>query len=68
MQEAKARNPDILIYGLSWAVPEWVGNGTYYSTDNIAYQTAWVQCLMRETGFAVDYLGLCVRLNADGVK
>ena len=58
MREAKARNPAILVYGLSWAVPAWVGDGTYYSEDNIAYQTAWVACMARETGFHVDYLGL----------
>ena len=35
-----------------------LGNGTYYSDDNIEYQTAWVQCLMNETGFPVDFIGL----------
>jgi hypothetical protein len=34
IQEAKARNPSIQTYGLSWAVPAWVGNGSYYSSDN----------------------------------
>lgn len=27
MEEAKARNPDIKLYGLSWAVPGWIGDG-----------------------------------------
>ena len=26
MKEAKARNPDIKLYGLPWAYPGWVGN------------------------------------------
>ena len=28
MKEAKKRNPDIKLYGLPWAFPGWVGNGT----------------------------------------
>ena len=36
--EAKARNPEILTYALSWGVPAWVGNGSFFSADNIEYQ------------------------------
>lgn len=44
IEQAKARNPDILLYSLSWAVPAWVGNNTYYSDDNIHYQTqVWMR-------------------------
>jgi hypothetical protein len=56
--QAKLRNPDVLVYGLSWAVPLWVGGGDYYSADNIAYQVAWVNCVKNVTGADVDYLGL----------
>jgi galactosylceramidase len=28
LKEAKARNPNIKTYGLPWAFPGWVGNGT----------------------------------------
>ena len=38
MVEAKARNPDIKLYGLAWAYPEWVtcAEGTLTNcTDNI---------------------------------
>ena len=31
LEEARARNPQVVTYALSWAVPEWVGNDTYYS-------------------------------------
>jgi hypothetical protein len=31
LREAKRRNPDILTYALSWGVPHWVGNGSYFS-------------------------------------
>jgi hypothetical protein len=35
-----------------------VGNGTYYSADNLAYQTQWMECVRQVTGVQVDYLGL----------
>ena len=28
MQQAKARNPNIKLYGLAWAAPGWIGGGT----------------------------------------
>jgi hypothetical protein len=64
--EAKARNPDIKIWSLSWGVPGWVGNvsghsPTYYCSDNIAYQIAWLRCLRDSWGVRSDYIGLCVR-------
>ena len=58
IKEAKARNPNIITYGLSWGLPAWVGNNTYYSSDNIFYQTQWVDCINKEAGVVVDYLGL----------
>lgn len=58
IQEAKARNPSILTYGLSWGVPGWVGNNSYYSEENIGYQTSWVACVKKQTTYQVDFLGL----------
>ena len=31
LEEARARNPQVVTYALSWAVPEWVGDDNYYS-------------------------------------
>jgi hypothetical protein len=36
----------------------WVGNGSYFSADNIAYQTKWLECMQQEAGIIVDYLGI----------
>ena len=44
---ATRRNPSISIYGLSWGVPGWIGNGSFFSQDNIEYQTAWLRCMRR---------------------
>ena len=32
--EARRRNPAVQIWSLSWGVPGWVGNGSYFSADN----------------------------------
>ena len=39
MSEAKKRNPDMVTYALSWGTPGWVGDGNYFTDDNIKYQT-----------------------------
>ena len=57
IQEAQKRNPGIITYGLSWGVPAWVGNGTYYSAENIAYQVGWSACIKRLTGNTLSFLG-----------
>ena len=46
MSEAKKRNPKVRTYVLSWGVPGWVGNGSYFSPDNIKYQTAFVKAAL----------------------
>ena len=58
MAEAKLRNPKVRTYVLSWGVPGWVGNGSYFSSDNIKYQTAFVKCARDEYNISVDYLGI----------
>ena len=58
LKEAKQRNPAIKTYALSWAVPGWVGNGNFFSEDNIEYHLKWIQGLKRHHGINLDYLGL----------
>jgi hypothetical protein len=58
LQEAVARNPAIKTYALSWGVPAWVGNGSYFSADNIAYQTAFAQCVKDVANVTLDYIGI----------
>ena len=60
MTEARARNPNIKTYALSWAVPYWVGNQTgYYSgDDNINYHIEWLKCVRdNHTIGNIDYIG-----------
>src|SRR4051795_937797 len=35
--QAKARNPNVKIYGLSWGAPGWIGSTTFFTTDAINY-------------------------------
>ena len=43
---------------LSWGVPGWVGNGSYFSDANIAYQTSFVRGAKEVYNISVDYLGI----------
>ncbi len=55
-KQAKARNPNIRLYGLAWAAPGWIGNGNFWSQDMIDYLMTWMGCAQRH-GLSIDYLG-----------
>ena len=56
MEQAKARNPGIKLYGLAWGAPGWIGGGNFWSTDMINYLVSWLGCA-KQHGLAIDYLG-----------
>jgi hypothetical protein len=68
MVEAKKRNPKIKIFALSWGVPAWVGNQSYFSQEGVAYQLSWMDCVRKKAGIVVDVLGIwngeCMRLRS----
>jgi hypothetical protein len=53
--QAKARNPNIKIYGLSWGAPGWISGG-FWSQDTINYLMDWFGCA-KQHGLTIDYLG-----------
>jgi len=70
MVEAKKRNPDIKLYGLSWAFPQWVtctpgsvygnctGQDPYPFPDQLAtYITKWVSGARNTYNLTIDYVG-----------
>jgi hypothetical protein len=57
MEQAKARNPAIKLYGLAWGAPGWIGNGTFFSTDMINYYISFLDCAKNSHGLTIDYLG-----------
>ncbi|NUP46541.1 MAG: galactosylceramidase [Catenulispora sp.] len=55
-QQAKARNPNIKLYGLAWGAPGWIGGGNFWSTDTVNYLVSWLGCA-KSKGLTIDYLG-----------
>lgn len=58
MVEARKRNPRILIEGLQWGAPGWIGNGKFYSEDNARFVAAFVKGAKQYHGVDVDYVGI----------
>lgn len=56
MEQAKARNPGIKLYALSWGAPGWIGNGNFWSQDMIDYLVSWLGCA-KQHNLTIDYLG-----------
>ncbi|MBS2966470.1 ricin-type beta-trefoil lectin domain protein [Actinocrinis puniceicyclus] len=55
-EQAKARNPNIKLYGLAWGAPGWIGNGNFWSTDMVNYLLSYLGCA-KQHGLTIDYLG-----------
>lgn len=70
MTEAKKRNPSIKLYGLPWAFPAWVGNGTgnpYAFPDLTAdYIVKWVDGAKTVYDLEIDYV-VCVSYTIVGM-
>jgi hypothetical protein len=56
MEQAKALNPAIKLYGLAWGAPGWIGGGNFWSTDMINYLVSWLNCA-KSHGLTINYLG-----------
>ena len=55
MEQAKALNPNIKLYGLAWGAPGWISGG-FWSTGTINYLVNWLNCA-KSHGLTIDYLG-----------
>jgi Glycosyl hydrolase family 59/Ricin-type beta-trefoil lectin domain/Concanavalin A-like lectin/glucanases superfamily len=56
MEQAKALNPNIKLYALSWGAPGWIGGGSFFSQDMINYLVSWLNCA-KSHGLTIDYIG-----------
>ncbi|MFC9331778.1 ricin-type beta-trefoil lectin domain protein [Kitasatospora sp. NPDC057015] len=56
--QAKARNPNIKLYGLAWGAPGWVGGGgsSFFTPKAISYLMDWMGCATQNK-LKIDYLG-----------
>jgi len=58
MTEAKKRNPDIYLDCLEWGAPGWIGDGKYYSQDNINYIIAFIKGAKKYHDLKIDFTGI----------
>ncbi|OLQ02865.1 Glyceraldehyde-3-phosphate dehydrogenase, chloroplastic [Symbiodinium microadriaticum] len=42
----------------AWGVPGWIGNGTFFSKDNIVYHVSWLKCIKETLDIEIDYVGI----------
>ena len=60
--EAKRRNPAVLLYGLPWEWPAWVGEGTGSPWANISkpvhYTMQWLKGARAVHSLDIDFIGL----------
>jgi hypothetical protein len=56
MEQAKALDPSIKLYGLAWGAPGWIGGGNFWSTDMVNYLVSWLGCA-KSHGLTINYLG-----------
>ncbi len=65
MEEAKKRNPDIILESLQWGAPGWIGGGQYYSQDDIDYIAKFIRGARDYHGLTINYQGI---LNEDSER
>lgn len=60
MVEAKRRNPNITLYGLSWAFPGWVGEGkgNPWTNSTVNYTMKWLLGAKKYYDLDIDYVGI----------
>ena len=60
MREAKARNPELKLYGLPWGFPGWVAEGGSFGLTNstVEYVVKWLTGARTHHGLDIDYVGV----------
>lgn len=66
MEEAKKRNPSILLDILPWGSPGWVGDGNLYSADMAKYMVDFIQGAQTAHHLHIDYVGVWNERPYDG--
>ncbi|CAF0942938.1 unnamed protein product [Adineta ricciae] len=67
MVEAKRRNPNIILYALSWGFPSWVGEGTKspWTNSTVRYTMNWLLGAKKYYSLDIDYIGIWNERNWD---
>lgn len=60
MVEAKRRNPNITLFGLSWGFPGWVGEQTKlpWTNSTVRYTINWILGAKKYYNLDIDYIGI----------
>ncbi|KAL7872834.1 hypothetical protein AOLI_G00119050 [Acnodon oligacanthus] len=62
MREAKKRNPNIMLIGLPWAFPGWIGRGKNWPYDypdiTASYVVSWIIGAKQYHNLDIDYVGI----------
>src|ERR1039458_1118104 len=58
MQQAKVRNPGVLLDSLGWGAPGWIGNGSFYSQDMADYVVKVIKGAKSAHGLDINYTGI----------
>ena len=58
MEEARKRNPNIILDSLAWGAPGWIGNGRLYSNDMANYVADFLEGAKIEHGLDIAYTGI----------
>lgn len=58
MKEAKKRNPAIMLDALQWGAPGWIGDGKFYSDDNIDFIISFVKGAKEYHDLDINYVGI----------
>src|ERR1700761_4376821 len=58
MEEARKRNPQIILDTLPWGAPGWVGHGHFYSQDMADYVADFLQGAQKHRQLPISYTGV----------
>jgi galactosylceramidase len=60
MVDAKRRNPNITLYGLSWGFPGWVAEGkkSTWTNSTVTYTINWILAAKKYYDLDIDYIGI----------
>ena len=58
MEEAKKRNPNVVLDSLAWGAPGWIGQGHFYSQDMANYVAEFIEGARKAHGLDIQYTGI----------
>jgi hypothetical protein len=58
MEEAKKRNPQIILDALAWGAPGWIGHGHFYSPEMTKYVVKFIQGARQAHQLDIGYTGV----------